>query len=188
MMRQEQPPTVRIGLMRHFQVEEPLPTGWRTAAQLHEWRQRYDDSEPRVRPLEAGTVAWQKCLSSDMRRAFITAQKAYAGTITQTPLLREAEFHPFRTGGLRLPIRVWHWILRAAWLTAHSSQRTVRDDFRKRVQAVADLLHHEESDTLVVSHAVMMMYLRKELVRRGFRGPEFKIADHARVYVYERDG
>jgi broad specificity phosphatase PhoE len=121
-----------------------------------------------------------------MKRAYMTAQTAYTGAITQTPLLREAEFHPFRTGRLQLPIRVWHWILRAAWLTAHSSQRKARDDFRERVQAVADLLHNEESDTLVVSHAVMMMYLRRELVRRGFRGPEFKIAEHARVYIYER--
>jgi hypothetical protein len=28
----------------------------------------------------------------------------------------------------------------------------------------------------------MMMYLRKELLRRGFQGPRFGIAQHARVY------
>jgi broad specificity phosphatase PhoE len=172
--------------MRHFAVEEPLPTGWRTAAQLHEWRQRYDASEPIAHPLEPGTILWHKCLSSDLKRAYMTAQKAYSGSITQTPLLREAEFSPFRTGRLQLPIRVWHWMLRAAWMTSHASQRQVRDDFRRRVKAVADLLHAEEGDTLVVSHAVMMMYLRRELLQRGFRGPEFTVADHARVYLFER--
>ena len=55
------------------------------------------------------------------------------------------------------------------------------------MQAIADMLDAERSDTLVVSHAGMMMYLRKELMRRGFRGPKFGVAEHARLYVYERE-
>jgi hypothetical protein len=32
----------------------------------------------------------------------------------------------------------------------------------------------------------MMMYLRRELIRRGFDGPKFGVADNARLYVFER--
>jgi hypothetical protein len=39
---------------------------------------------------------------------------------------------------------------------------------------------------LIVSHAGMMFYLRKELLRRGFYGPKFGIADNGRLYVFER--
>jgi broad specificity phosphatase PhoE len=177
---------VRIGLMRHFPVVEPLPTGWRTAAELHEWRQRYDGGEVTAGIIELGAINWQKCYSSDLRRAYVTAQAAYTGEITQTPLLREIEVAPFGTGRLSMPVWVWRWMVRMAWLTSHESQRAARDDFRQRVQAVADMLDAEQNDTLVVSHAGMMMYLRRELLRRGFGGPKFRVADNARLYVFER--
>jgi broad specificity phosphatase PhoE len=71
-------------------------------------------------------------------------------------------------------------------VTGHRSQRAARDHFKRRVQAVADLAEAGEGDVLLVSHAGMMAYLRAELVRRGFRGPQFRIAEHARLYVFER--
>jgi broad specificity phosphatase PhoE len=188
MMAEIPPDFVRIGLMRHFRVQEPLPSGWRTAGQLHQWRQTYEASDVIPGPVDVGATPWLKCLSSDLRRAYLTAQAAHAGLITQTPLLREMEAHPFRTGGLRLPIWIWRWILHVSWATSHESQRAARDDFRQRMQAAADLLEAEQDDTLVVSHAGTMMYLRKELLRRGFRGPKFGIAEHARTYVFERNG
>ena len=177
---------MRIGLMRHFPVAEGLPTGWMTSDQLQEWRVRYEASDVHPRAVDVGPLPWPKCYSSDLKRAYTTARAAHAGEIIQSPLLREVDFLPMPTGRLSLPVWAWHWVLRAAWLTAHSSQRSARDEFRNRVLAVANLLEAEPEDTLVVSHAGMMAYLRKELVRRGFRGPEFRIADHARLYVFER--
>lgn len=177
---------MRIGLMRHFPVAEGLPTGWMTSKQLQDWRVRYDASDVHPRTVEVGASPWAKCYSSDLKRAYTTARAAHAGEITQLPLLREIDFLPIGTGRLSLPIWAWHWVLRIAWMTSHSSQRAARDEFRQRVLSVADLLDNEVEDTLVVSHAGMMIYLRKELLRRGFRGPEFRIADHAHLYVFER--
>lgn len=177
---------MKIGLLRHFPVEEPLPTGWMTARQLQQWRVRYDDAEATPGPIDLGGHVWARCLSSDLQRAYVTAQSAHTGLITQTRLLREAEFDEFRSGNLLLPVWIWRWILRLTWLTGHRSQRSKRDDFRQRVKAVADMLEVGSEDTLVVSHAGMMAYLSKELVRRGFRGPRFRMAENARLYVFEK--
>lgn len=177
---------MRLGLIRHFPVQEPWPSGWVTAGYLQDWRVRYDAAEVRSGPIDVGAVTWQSCFSSDLKRAYITAQAAYAGTITQTPLLREVETLPFATGRLRLPLWAWRWCYRLAWLTGHQSQRSVRDDLHRRVRAIADRLEAKPVDTLVVSHAGVMHYLRKELLRRGFHGPGFKLAEHARLYVFER--
>ena len=177
---------MRVGLLRHFAVSEPLPRGWLTAAQLHAWRQRYDAADAHPTDVTLDVAEWPRCYSSDTARAYFTARTLYAGEIVQTPLLREADVAQFRTGRLLLPVPVWRWVLRFAWMTGHRSQRAARDDFRSRVQAVADLIESAESDTLLVSHAGMMAYLRPELVRRGFRGPRFRIAEHARLYVFER--
>ena len=158
-----------------------------TAAQLHSWRQRYDSAAAHVTTSPLDSAGWARCYSSDMKRAYATARAVYSGEIVQTPLLREAEMAEFRTGGLMLPVWSWRWVLRFAWMTGHASQRSARDDFLRRVRAVADLVGSVEGDVLLVSHAGMMAYLRKELLRRGFQGPRFRIAEHARLYVFDRN-
>jgi len=177
---------MRIGLIRHFPVTEAWPSGWLTSDDLQQWRVRYEASEAMVGAIDVSGVAWQRCFSSDLKRAFVTAQAAYSGTILQTPLLREVETLPFATGRLRLPLWGWRWIFRLAWLAAHPSQRPALDDLHRRVHAVADLLAADPVDTLVVSHAGIMHYLRKELLRRGLQGPTFRVAEHGKLYVFER--
>lgn len=82
-----------------------------------------------------------------------------------------------------------HWRARycvLAWLTGHHSQRLARDEFRQRICAIADLLEAEPVDTLVVSHPGVMFFLRNELLLRGFKGPRFKLAANAKLYLFER--
>ena len=177
---------MHIGLLRHFPVERDLPEGWSTAAQLQVWREGYDAAGTVVGKFDLGGVSWEACLSSDLSRARVTANVVFPGEIEQTALLREAEFDTFQTGNLRLPVWGWRWLLRFAWMTGHNSQRTRRDEFRRRVLAVADRLSGIEQNTLVVSHAGVMAYLSAELRRRGFVGPKLRIAKHATVYIYER--
>lgn len=177
---------MRIGLIRHFPVEEPLPSGWMTAADLQRWRARYDHAATSVGPYELGGIAWQACIASDLPRTRITAGAVFGGPVEYTPLLREAEFAEFTTGSLRLPVWIWKQVMRVAWMTGHRSQRSARDEFRRRVSAAADLLCAAKEDLLVVSHAGMMAYLGAELLRRGFSGPRLRVARHAVAYVYER--
>lgn len=177
--------TERIGLVRHFPVQHPLPRGWKTAADLHRWRTEYDASPTIPEPLELGVRPWAACLCSDLARTVTTARAAFSGSLEVTPLLREPELAEFRTGNLRLPVWVWRWVLRLAWLTGHRSQRAGRDEFKGRVQRVADLLVSRGSSVLVVSHAGMMAYLSAELKRRGYEGPNLRLPKPARLYVFE---
>jgi broad specificity phosphatase PhoE len=177
---------MRIGLLRHFPVREPLPAGLRTAAELQAWRVRYDLAETIAGTADLGGIAWQECLSSDLPRAFHTARMVFAGSIEQTPLLREAQFAEFATGNLRLPVWMWKWVLRFCWVSGQRSQRAFRDEFQQRIRETADRLERCERDTLVVSHAGMMAYLGAELRRRGFHGPKLRAVKHATVYIFER--
>lgn len=177
---------MRIGLLRHFPVDQSLPSGWRTSGELQAWRVSYDQAAPQIGPFELSGVDWQACISSDMERAAATARAVFGGDVMQTPLLREGEFAEFRTGKLRLPVWAWRQVLRLTWMTGHSSQRACRDEFMQRVRTIADQLVAADRDTLVVSHAGMMAYLSSELRRRGFAGPKLRIAKHAVAYVYEQ--
>lgn len=177
---------MRIGLVRHFEVKKPLPRGWMTAAQLVQWREEYEAAEVTVGAVDLCGHSWTHCWASDAPRAWITAQTAHSGTIVPFPQLREAETVQFPTGNLSLPVWCWHWLFRLAWATGHASQRSARDAFLQRVREMAEKLAAQEEDTLVVCHAGLMYFLRKELLRRGFTGPKFKIAPHARLYVFEK--
>ena len=177
---------MRLGLIRHFPVTEGMPTGWNTAAQLSAWRRAYELAAAQPGPADLGGIAWAHCLSSDLPRAYLTAKTVFSGPITQTDLLREAQFAEFRTGNLRLPVWGWRLLLQFTWMTGHRSQRAERDEFRRRVRALAGQLEAGPQDTLVVSHAGMMMYLSAELRRRGFSGPKFRWAQHAQVYVFQK--
>lgn len=178
----------RIGLLRHFPVEEGFPADWLSNAGLDAWRRRYEDSPVRPVPVDLGGIDWPRCLASDLPRARETAHRVFGAAAELTSWLREAEFAPLPSGGLKLPLQGWRLLLRLAWFVHHPSQRALQADFRRRVEAVAERLTTEETDVLVVSHAGMMMYLARALRRRGYAGPRLGVADYGRVIVYARGG
>lgn len=178
---------MKIGLVRHFEVRRGLPSGWRTAAEIHQWRLEYESSEIAPQEVWLGDTDWRHCLSSDLPRAYLTAQSIFPGPITQIPHLREVEIAPFNTGRLRLPLLGWRWLVQTAWLTSHHSQRAAQERFLGNVRHVArEILHPRTEHTLVVSHGVMMMFLRRELLALGYSGPRFKLAENGKLYVFER--
>ncbi|MCC6233128.1 MAG: histidine phosphatase family protein [Verrucomicrobiales bacterium] len=177
---------MRLGLLRHFPVTLPFPSGWRTSTDLQVWLDHYDRAPITPGPSDLGGVPWQVCLTSDLPRALATARAVFPGQVEPTELLREARFLPFATGSLRLPVWTWYWWVRICWMTGHRSQRPCRDEFRIRVRTMANRLSQATQDTLVVSHAGMMAYLSTELRQRGFVGPRLKMAQHARAYLYQR--
>jgi broad specificity phosphatase PhoE len=178
--------TVRIGLVRHFEVKKAMPSGWMTFHQLLQWLEDYNATDVIIRSMDLGGIPWAHCFSSDIRRAHLTAQTVFSGTITPLPQLREASVLPFQTGNLNLPYWAWRSLLRVAWATAHKSQRPARDEFLLRIRETAEMLCSQDQDTLVVCHAGTMYFLRKELLRRGFTGPKFALAENARLYVFQK--
>jgi broad specificity phosphatase PhoE len=176
---------MRIGLIRHFPVDMPPPGRWMTSAELEEWQDSYDDAEVKIVPCDPGGTEWPSCISSDSMRAIVTARTVHGGDFHRTALLREPRVAGFGTGNLRLPLWAWRLVLRLAWMTGHRTQRSSRDDFKQRVATVAKQLRDSNVDTLVVSHAGMMIFLGKELRRSGFAGPKMRIPQHALVYVFE---
>ncbi len=177
---------MRIGLLRHFEVQQPIPSGWITAQELARWRDDYDRAEVIPCPVELGGIPWKRCLASDLKRAWLTATTVFAGPIQSMKELREVQTDRFRTGGLRLPFGAWRWLARLAWLMSHPSQRAAKADFLARVRYLADqVIPRLAEDTLVVSHAGIMVFLRKELLRLGFAGPGFRMPRTGRLYVFE---
>lgn len=179
---------MKIGLIRHFEVIGGMPVGWMTSGQLRQWLREYGVAGVTPREVDLGGIKWERCFSSDSPRAVNTARALYSGPIIETATLREPDIRPFSTGSLRLPYSGWKWLFMLAWFTSHRSQLEAKRAFFTNVRRfLNELLPQSEGNTLIVSHAGIMMFLRREFLRLGFKGPKFKVADNGRLYIFEKD-
>jgi len=180
-------PVTTIGLIRHFEVARGLPErGLMTAADVKAWYQEYERSEVTAKEVDLGGIDWRHCYSSSAARAHQTAKAIFPGPIVAMDQLREPDIRQFDTGALKLPFGGWRWLLRLAWMTSHSSQRDVKETFLSNIDGIMETLRSRAPEpTLVVSHAGVMMFLRKAMLRRNFKGPKFGVPEPGRLYVFQ---
>ncbi|MGE0024018.1 MAG: histidine phosphatase family protein [Hyphomicrobium sp.] len=177
-----------IGLIRHFPVARGLPSraSMMTAADVKSWYDEYERSDVIAKGVDLGGVDWRRCYASSSPRAQQTAQAIFQGPIVELDQLREPNIRQFDTGALKLPFAGWRWLLRLAWMTSHPSQREVKTTFLSNIEGIIETLRsHAPDPTLVVSHAGVMMFLRKAMLRRDFKGPRFAVPEPGRLYVFE---
>ncbi len=177
---------MKVGLVRHFKVKRGYPNKIITSDELMKWVDEYDASDVVENEIDLGDIDWNKCYSSDLSRAAKTAKKAFNGEIVYLEELREIRLSPLFRINLRLPLLIHLFMIRLAWLLNHKSQPQSKKDVLNRIDSILDnvLLHQE--DVLIVGHGGVMIFMRKELLKRGFTGPKFRRADHGKVYTFER--
>ena len=175
---------MRIGLMRHFEVECPHKR-MMSAKEFSEWVNLYDGSPIKAIDSEIQQKTWEKCYCSDLLRAIATAQHIYKGDITKTELIREVPVLPVFDSKIRLPYLFWLLAGRVAWFCSQQSQPESIKQTRDRVKMfIASIL--EEDNVLIVTHGFLMLQMKEHLISMGFRGDEFKKAKYGKVYVFEK--
>ncbi|WP_240675956.1 histidine phosphatase family protein [Ammoniphilus sp. CFH 90114] len=179
---------MKIGLVRHFKVLKGLPEK-RTLSpeELTQWFIDYDCSAVETTTTLLGDTEWKICYSSPMPRAITTAQTIYSGNIIENNDLREIDypvFHEIWQG--RLPFLVWAMLVRFSWYVKHRAYKETKADVHKRISSFLDYLEQQpEQEVLLVAHAALMFEFRKELRKRGFKGPQFRTAENGKLYVFE---
>jgi broad specificity phosphatase PhoE len=81
----------------------------------------------------------------------------------------------------KLPLLLWALLMRSK---SRSSNR-ITDEFSAKISAFVDeLLQANDQNVLVASHGFVMMFLQKELIKRGFTGDRFKTPANGKIYVF----
>jgi broad specificity phosphatase PhoE len=177
---------MKIGLVRHFKVAHDFPSGkYVTADFMAQWFKDYDAADIIYGETLLDDVEWKACYCSDMSRAVKTAERIYPGRVIQMEELREIP-SPSLKGTMKLPFILWAMWIRSAALINRQTRADIRMAEIRIKKALDEILAKGEGDILIVSHAALMMYMRKELIRRGFAGPKFKIASNGKLYVFEK--
>lgn len=178
---------MKIGLVRHFKVTRGYPKQlWITSADLTKWVSEYDESDVEEIPVDLGSVTWKSCYSSTLPRARTTAATIYQGKIKETEKLREIDLVPPFRPSFRLPLFLHLVMIRLAWLFKHSSQPESKWETRSRLDEILDQAEKEGKDCLIVSHGGVMDIMRKNLKKRGYKGPYFKIPSNGKLYLFEK--
>ena len=176
---------MKIGLLRHFKVTLGYPSKLVTSNELLKWQQEYNQSHVEEMEIDHQMQQWSKCYSSDLERAKITASKAFNGEIVFLEDLREMSLYPVFHSEIRLPLWLHISLIRVAWLFGHKSQKESKKEVLRRINRVLDKAINHGEDVLIVGHGGIMMFMRKELLKRGFSGPKFNRPENAKLYIYE---
>jgi broad specificity phosphatase PhoE len=176
---------MRIGLIRHFKVTRGYPASYVTSEELMKWVEEYDASEVEGNEVDLKGIDWKSCYSSDLSRAQVTAETVYEGEITFLKELREIRLSPIFRSNRKRSLFLHLTFIRLAWWFNHRSQPESKREIKERISLVVDRVIREGEDVLIVGHGGIMMFMRKELRKRGFTGPSFRRPLNGKLYVYQ---
>ena len=178
---------MKIGIVRHFKVEEHTTKYWMSAQQFSEWVDHYNRAS-----IEENTMItasdWDCCYSSDMDRALQTTERLYQGKPVITPHLREIDIKPLFQTRLKLHLNMWLFLGRAGWIFNHPSQES-RSLTSNRANHILNEIEegYKGRNVLIVTHGAFMMVLRKALIERGYIGDRFYKPENGRVYIFKKE-
>ncbi|MEK3963967.1 MULTISPECIES: histidine phosphatase family protein [Paenibacillus] len=179
---------MKIGLVRHFKVDNQPRRGRISGENFNAWVEAYDQSDIKFGQFRSSEQAWDVCLSSDLPRAIHTANLIYSGNIIYMEQLREIEIAATWLKGIKLHHFMWLVLGRMAWYYGHSSQSESRTATLLRTQAVIERLERDfgSANVLVVTHGAFMKVLAQQLVQRGYNGKRISHPRNGGLYVYEQ--
>jgi len=182
---------MRIGIIRHFKVNCHKIL-FMTSKEFKEWEENYNKSDVIINNVELRGIKWDKCYSSTLIRAIVTAQHVYKGNIVKNDLIRETIIDPIFKINFKLPYWFWAVSGRLAWYFNHKSQEEnkilTKDKARKFVEALIDEAKIEGTENiLIVTHGFFMYSLQKELKKRGFIGKLIISPKNGILYLYKKE-
>jgi broad specificity phosphatase PhoE len=163
-----------------------------TSKEFKEWEENYNKSDVIKNDVELMEITWDKCYSSTLVRALVTAQHVYKEKIVTNDLIRETIIDPIFKSNFKLPYWFWAVSGRVAWYFNHKSQEENRTITKEKARQFVDLLQEESEiegseNILVVTHGFFMYSLQKELKKRGFVGRLIYNPKNGILYLYKKE-
>jgi broad specificity phosphatase PhoE len=177
---------MKIGLVRHFKVKQQFPEKvFISTKEINQWLDDYDKADIEIAEVDLCGIDWKICYSSDLPRAVKTAESIYNGYINKVKELREVRIGAFFERNVKLPAILWMLLGKLAIRISHKSILETPSQINNRINLILDKIMNENNDNvLIVCHGLIMMFIRQELIKRGFKGPKYGTADNGRLYIF----
>jgi len=159
-----------------------------TATQFEDWVRHYDEAEIVDMDRKGEEPEWELCFSSDLPRAVRTAEKVASCSVAVTELIREVPLTAFIKTKRKMPFPLWNIVGRLAWFSPYSSQPESRKETIQRANRFIQLMEKSGKEkVLIVSHALFLMVLAKELEKAGYTGAKTRRFKNGELYIYEKE-
>lgn len=177
---------MKIGIVRHFKVDYK-PKIFMDCEDFKTYISDYDKACVIEKNVDMNNISWNKCYSSKLPRAKITASKVFAGNIESTELLNEVYMYPIRNLKVKIPSFLWSISSRIAWKKNHLSQieGIGKTEIRAR-DFINKYIHKNNDNILIVSHGFFLITLIKELKKIGFKGEVPTKMENGILYILEK--
>lgn len=176
---------MKIGLIRHFPVNQPFMKGWVRQSEVLQWFNAYNTAPVQESKIKIPSI-WHRCYSSQLPRAVATAATIFSGPVVQTELLNEPGPYSVFKKDVKLPFLAWAMIMRWAIIRGHPSQPHSKAVMERRIQQFLQPVYSEEGNTLIVSHALVMEILSLHLIQHGFKGQRLSNPKNGVLHMYEK--
>ncbi|AWK51906.1 phosphoglycerate mutase [Clostridium beijerinckii] len=182
---------MRVGIIRHFKVNCHKSL-FMTSKEFKEWEANYNKSDVIRNNVELMGIKWDKCYSSTLIRAIVTAQHVYKGNIVKNDLIRETIIDPIFKSNFKFPYWFWAVSGRFAWYFNHKSQEENKILTKDKAKKFIETLLYEAKiegteNILIVTHGFFMYSLQKELKKRGFIGKLITSPKNGVLYLYKKE-
>ncbi|UNK17001.1 histidine phosphatase family protein [Paenibacillus sp. N3/727] len=178
---------MRVGLVRHYKVIDHTTNYWMSSKDFTDWITQYNTADIYLQNKITTHQNWERCYSSDMIRAIRTAESIYNGDLIITDLLREIEIGPLFQSNHKLHINMWLIFGRLGWFFKHRSQENKTSTFIRAKKLLDTIEGRGDREVLIVSHGAFMTLLRRELLRRGYKGDRFTKPINGKIYTYMKE-
>lgn len=178
---------MKIGLVRHLEVNSPPKKTFMTSEEFSKWAKEYEARGIKSNAIAKTLNEWPCCICSSSIRTVQTANLIYNGPIKKSDLITEVPIGPVFITNRKLPFIFWLVSGRVAWLLSHKSQQeSLKDTITRVKKFISSLISSGNNDILIVSHGFIMRLIKRELYAKGFTGEKFSSPKHGRLYIFEK--
>ncbi|HEY6621225.1 MAG TPA: histidine phosphatase family protein [Steroidobacteraceae bacterium] len=165
---------------------------WITPRQIADWIRGYDQSGVFIGSIPSASsekaIRAAYIVSSPLPRSAQSAEAlAPSRKITSQEVFREAGLPHARWNFPRLSASVWTLLFRVAWFWGYSANSESLSSASNRAQSAAMRLielAEEHQSVFVMGHGIMTALIAKELVVKGWVGPNRPVHGYWQFRVY----
>jgi broad specificity phosphatase PhoE len=175
---------MKASLTRYFKIKYTYPgKTFIHYEELVKWFAHYESADVEYTAVNLSGIECNVSYSSATPGALKTAEHILKGDILKPDELKELEFLPLVNRKLKLPLVLWAMFIHDRSLSSNA----LTTEFAARISDFVDsILSTNQKNILICNHGFVMMFLQKELIRRGFKSDKFKTPANGKIHIFDK--
>ncbi len=173
-----------IGIVRHFKVDYKF-TNFVNSKQYEKELINYENAPIKPILYHYDNDKWKYCYSSNLQRTISSANYIFKNDIIISDLLNATPRLAVFETRIKLPLKLWHFLGKIAWLLNSSTQPETKKEVSIRAKQFVKEVSNVNGNILIVCHNEYMKYiLIPEFFKKGYiKKGHFPFSDNSSIHI-----